>query len=109
MGRDTTLTSHQFHVLMALAESDRHGLGVMQAVLDQTDGRLRLWPAILYRTLDRLVADGSIAERPAPPSMAGSPRFFHLTARGRRACEAEARRLAAIVETARTRRLLGGS
>jgi DNA-binding PadR family transcriptional regulator len=97
-------------MLMALAEGDLHGLGVMQAVLDQTRGAVRLWPAMLYRNLDKLVEEGYIVERPAPsdaPPRAGSPRYFRLTPAGRKACAAEARRLAAVVELARSKRLLG--
>jgi len=101
---------HWFHMLMALADGDLHGLGVMQAVLDQTGGAVRLWPAMLYRNLDKLVVEGYIAERPASPAeavKAGSPRYFRLTPAGRKACAAEARRLAGVVELARSKRLLG--
>jgi DNA-binding PadR family transcriptional regulator len=106
---DRPLPAHLFHMLMALADGDRHGLAIMQAVLEQTQGRIRLWPAMLYRNLDRLVQAGLIVERPqAETTIPGSPRFFHLTARGRRACAAEAKRLAGVVELARAKRLLGG-
>jgi DNA-binding PadR family transcriptional regulator len=95
-------------MLLALADEERHGLGVMEAVLEQTHGAIRLWPAMLYRHLDRLVEKGYIVERPArPTSMAGSPRFFRITPLGRKACAAEAARLADVVEIARAKRLLG--
>ena len=95
-----------FQILLALADRDRHGLGIMQEVLDRTGGALRLWPAMLYRNLQKLEQEGLIeaAAGPAEP-MAGSPRFFRLTAAGRRACTAEARRLASFVETARAKNL----
>lgn len=101
------LTPHWFHMLLALADGERHGQGIMQAVLDETHGRIRLWPAMLYRNLDQLCEAGLVTELPAQPtSIAGSPRFFRITAKGRRACAAEAERLAAVVATARAKRLL---
>jgi len=96
-----------FQILLTLADADRHGLGVMQDVLERTGGTMRLWPAMLYRNLQKLQRDGLIEEVSGPGSpMAGSPRFFHITAAGRRACTAEARRLAGFVEVAREKRLL---
>jgi len=96
-----------FQILLALADTDRHGLSVMQDVLERTDGTMRLWPAMLYRNLQKLQRGGLIEEVAGPTApMAGSPRFFHITAAGRRACTAEARRLAAFVEVAREKRLL---
>jgi DNA-binding PadR family transcriptional regulator len=94
-------------MLLALADGDRHGQGLMQAVLEETQGRIRLWPAMLYRNLDQLCGAGLVTELPPQrTSMAGSPRFFRITAKGRRACAAEAERLATIVATARSKRLL---
>ncbi len=101
------LPPHWFHMLLALADGERHGQGIMQAVLDETRGRIRLWPAMLYRNLDQLCEAGLVTELPAQPtSIAGSPRFFRITARGRRACAAEAQRLAAVVATAQSKRIL---
>lgn len=95
-------------MLMALADGELHGLAIMNAVLEQTHGAIRLWPAMLYRNLDRLLVLGYIGELPAKAtSMAGSPRFFRLTPLGRKACTAEAQRLSDVVETARSKRLLG--
>jgi DNA-binding PadR family transcriptional regulator len=95
-----------FQILLALADRDLHGLGIMHDVLGRSGGAIRLWPAMLYRNLQRLEREGLIAETAgsAVPE-AGSPRYFRLTAAGRRACAAEAERLAGLVEVARERRL----
>lgn len=79
-------------MLMALADGELHGSAIMQSVLEQSGGRIRLWPAMLYRYLDQLRDDGLIVELPKrQTSVAGSPRFFRLTPRGHRACQAETR------------------
>ena len=43
-----------FHILLALAEDDMHGFGIQRAVMDRTGGEIRLWPAMLYRSLATL-------------------------------------------------------
>src|SRR5688572_3533756 len=106
---DPLLPPHRFQILLALADQDLHGLGVMNDVLERTGGRMRLWPEMLYRNLDALVEEGLVAEVAAPPQLeaaGGRPRCFRITAAGRRACAAEAERLAAFVEVARQKRLL---
>ena len=104
-----TLAPHVFHVLLALADHDLHGLAIMNEVLERTGGRLRLWPGMLYRTLRQLERDGLAIEVDAPPDAAsggGRPRFYRITAAGRRACAAEAERLAGFVAVARAKRLI---
>lgn len=104
---DAGLPPHWFQILLALADQDRHGLGIMHDVLDRTGGGMRLWPGMLYRNLGRLVDEGFIVEVAGPPEPgAGRPRYFRITASGRRACGAEARRLQAFVETARRKKLM---
>jgi DNA-binding PadR family transcriptional regulator len=100
------LPPHLFQILLALADRDLHGLGIMHDVLERSGGAIRLWPAMLYRNLQRLEREGLIGETagPAIPE-AGSPRYFRLTPSGRRACAAEAARLAELVDVARERRL----
>lgn len=103
------LSPNAFHILLALADQDLHGLAIMNEVLERTDGRLRLWPGILYRTLRQLEHDGFVVEVGAPPDAepgGGRPRFFRITPPGRRACAAEAARLASFVAVARAKRLL---
>ena len=103
------LPPHWFQILLALADQDRHGLGIMAEVLERTDGRMKLWPGMLYRNLSRLADEGLVVEVPAPAGAetgGGRPRFYRLTPLGRRACAAEAQRMAAFVETARRKKLL---
>ena len=103
------LPPHWFQILLAVADQDRHGLGIMNDVLERTDGAMKLWPGMLYRNLARLVAAGLLVEVDAPgdaQSGGGRPRFYHLTRQGRRTCAAEAERLAGFVDAARRKRLI---
>ena len=104
-----SLPPHWFQILLALADQDRHGLGIMADVLERTGGRMKLWPGMLYRNLSKLADEGLVVEVAAPAgaeAAGGRPRFYRLTPLGRRACAAEAQRLAGFVETARRKKLL---
>jgi len=103
------LPPHWFQILLALASRDLHGLGVMNDVLAQTGGQMRLWPAMLYRNLGRLTHAGLVEEIEPPPTAetaGGRPRFYRITRAGRQACAAEAERLAGFVRLARQKKLL---
>jgi len=107
--KTSALPAHWFQILLSLADQDRHGLGIMNDVLERTGGEMKLWPGMLYRNLARLVEEGYATEVDAPPQVetgGGRPRFYRLTAAGRRACAAEAQRLAGFVEAARRKKLL---
>lgn len=101
-----------FQILLALADGERHGYGIMQEVAARTDGAIRLGPGTLYGAIKRLLADGLIvesAERPDPALDDERRRYYRLTEVGRRAAGAEARRLAQLVGVARAKRLLPGA
>ena len=103
------LEPHWFQILLALADRDLHGLAIMNEVLERTGGRMRLWPGMLYRALRRLDDIGLVTEIEPPddaPIAGGRPRFFRITTAGRRACGAEAERLAGFVDVARRKKLL---
>lgn len=105
------LTPAAFHILLALADGERHGYGIMREVAALSDGRMRLGPGTLYRSIARLLADGLIAEteeRPDPALDDERRRYYRLTEPGHRAAAAEAARLDGLVHAARARRLLGG-
>ena len=104
-----SLPSHWFQILLSVADQDRHGLGIMNDVLERTDGRMKLWPGMLYLNLSKLVEAELVVEVDTPPGAAsggGRPRFYHLTPIGRRACAAEAQRLNGFVQAARRKKLL---
>ena len=109
------LTPPVFHILLALADEERHGYGIMQDVEAQTSGALQMGPGTLYGCLKRMLAAGLIAEageRPDPALGPGSGeerrRYYRITALGTRAVRAEAQRMAEALDAARSRRVLAG-
>lgn len=103
------LPAHWFQILLALSDRDLHGLGITRDVFERTDGRMHLWPGMLYGALRKMVDAGYVVETAAPAdfeSGGGRPRFYRLTALGRRVCAAEAQRMVALVETARARKII---
>jgi DNA-binding PadR family transcriptional regulator len=94
-----------FHILLALAEEDRHGYAIIQTIAARTDGHIRIGAATLYRSLQRMLEDGLIRElddRPAPEEDDERRRYYRITPAGRRAVRAEAQRMADLVRLART-------
>lgn len=74
-----------FHILLALADAPLHGYGIQRAVLDNTDEAMRLWPAMLYRSLATLEEEGLIRSVPSPPDEPDDERrqYYALTHEGR--------------------------
>lgn len=97
------LSTSGFHILLALADGERHGYAIAKEVDDATRGAISLGPATLYRTIKQFLADGWIAEVGGDDDRR---RVYRLTPRGRRIAQAEAERLEAVVRVARERRLL---
>jgi DNA-binding PadR family transcriptional regulator len=105
------LTPAAFHILLAVADSNKHGYAIMQEVERLTNGKLKLGPGTLYGAIKRLLADGLIAEtdeRPDPELDDERRRYYRLTNWGERVASAEAQRLEAAVRSARRKRLLPG-
>ena len=103
--RRSALTDLAFHILIALGDGPAHGYAIGKDVEEQSGGRLDPSTGALYQALHRLKEDGLIASAEPPDRSDERRRYFQLTERGRRAAEAEARRLNALVRTARKRRL----
>ena len=106
----TGLKPQWFHILLALADEDRHGSGIVREVLDLTEGRTRLWPVMLYRSLDAMIAEDLIVELGSaqrPSGASARRRYFRITARGRRALIAEIERLSGLVSVARRKMTAG--
>ena len=100
------LKPRDFHILLSLADHDQHGYGIMQEVLDRTDGKVRLWPAALYGALKQLAEAELIEEsdsRPAPELDDARRRYYRLTRLGRRVLTAEIQRLEDLVRMSRAK------
>jgi DNA-binding PadR family transcriptional regulator len=98
-----------FHILVSLADRERHGYSVMLDVAERTDGKLRLSPSSLYAAIKRLLMQGLIEEldeRPDPMHDDERRRYYKLTKLGRRVAMAEARRLERLLSDARATGLL---
>src|SRR3974390_1001057 len=97
------LTQPVFHILLALADEERHGYSIMQDVSRQTDDALQLGPGTLYGCLKRMLAAGLVEEsdeRPDPLLDDERRRYYRMTPFGRRVVRAEAQRLAGAVTVA---------
>ena len=104
------MTPTTFHILMALVDAERHGYAIMREVTDRTGGAVKLGPGTLYGSLKRLLSDGLVEEgdeRPDPDADDERRRYYRLTKFGLTVARAEARRLAAMVRTARQKKLIG--
>ena len=103
------LTAPSLHILLALVDDDRHGLGIADHVHAFTHGRIALGPGTLYGAIKRLLDAGFIVDAPDRPMRGGDDprrRYYRLTSAGRRAVEAETRALAQVVDVARLKRVL---
>ena len=104
------LTPAVFHVLLALADGERHGYAIMQEVAESTGGQIKMGPGTLYGTIKRLLETRLIEEsdeRPDPRLDDERRRYYRLSALGQRVVRAEAQRYAAMVEIARGKKLFG--
>jgi DNA-binding PadR family transcriptional regulator len=93
-----------FHILIALADADRHGYAIIQDVGARSAGAIRLSAGTLYRSVHRMLEQGVIEEtrtRPAPEEDDERRRYYRLTPFGAAVARAEARRLNELVTLAR--------
>jgi DNA-binding PadR family transcriptional regulator len=102
------LPAATFHILLALADEERHGYAILQDVETRTGGELRLSAGTLYRSIARMVEQGLIAEVTRRRALADDERrrYYRLTSRGIAVARAEAGRLEGQLAAARSRRLL---
>jgi DNA-binding PadR family transcriptional regulator len=107
--RFVPLKTQWFHILLSLAGGEQHGYGIMQEVLQRTEGKVRLWPATLYGSIKRLIEAGLIEEsdeRPAPELDDARRRYYRMTVPGRRVLNAECERLQELVRTIQMKQAL---
>jgi DNA-binding PadR family transcriptional regulator len=104
------LNHSEFLILLALADGERHGYGIMQEVEERSAGTVRLGPGTLYGAIKRMLAAGLIeesAKRPVSKDDDDRRRcYYRLTRLGRKIAAEEARRLASLVRVAEAKRLV---
>lgn len=98
-----------FHILVALADRDRHGYSIMQDVAARTGGKVRLSAGTLYSSIHRMLEQGlveELRESPDPECLDERRRYYRLTRWGRKAAMAEAERLTSMLNQARATGLI---
>ena len=98
------LTPAVFHILLALADGEKHGYAIMQEIEDVTDGRVQMGPGTLYGSIKRMLTAGLIEEsddRPDPALDDERRRYYRQTGLGRRVLRQEAERMADLMALAR--------
>jgi DNA-binding PadR family transcriptional regulator len=106
------LSTAVFHILVALADRDRHGYAIMQDVAARTEGAVQLSAGTLYSAIRRLLEQGLIEELSESPDRSSTDerrRYYRLTRFGRRVATAEVGRLNALVRQARATGLVPGA
>lgn len=102
------LTPAIAHILLALADEDRHGYAIMREVERLTEGATRMGPGTLYGTIKRLLAAALVEEadeRPDPAMDDERRRYYRMTALGRRVLQAENARMTTFLAAARVKRV----
>ncbi len=93
-----------FHILVAVADQDRHGYAIMQDVAARTNGALKLSPGTLYGSIRRMLEEALIVElidRQRPDEDDERRRYYRITAFGRSVAQAEAARLSTLLRQAK--------
>ena len=102
------LTPLSFHILLALADADRHGYGIIKEVRERTNGEMNPGAGTLYAAVQRMLDDDLIAESDDRPAVGDDERrrYYRLTEIGRQVARAEALRLARLIRIAAEKKLI---
>lgn len=102
------LTPLSFHILLALADADRHGYGIIKEVRERTNGEMNPGAGTLYAAVQRMLDEGLIAETDERPAVGDDERrrYYRLTETGRQVARAEALRLARLIRIAADKKLI---
>ena len=108
MAAGASLKPRWFYILLSLADGDRHGLAIAREVQSLSDGRVKLWPATLYGSLEDLRARRWIEELDEHPEAESErKRYYRLTRTGRAVLTDETERLTRLARLARARTRTG--
>ena len=102
VGQFLPLSPAILHILIALANEDRHGYGIMQEVAKQTNDRYKLGPGTLYDNLQKLLDQGLIDEANRQDTDDPRRRYYRLTSLGEQVVSVEIQRLEGIFRKVKT-------
>ena len=106
------LTPAVFHILLALADGEKHGYAIMQEVEETTEGKVQMGPGTLYGSIKRMLTAGLIEEsddRPDPALDDERRRYYRQTGLGQRVLREETERMAGLIALARRRHVWSGA
>jgi DNA-binding PadR family transcriptional regulator len=109
ISQNQPLTPAVFHILMALADGEKHGYSIMKDVEKQTNGKMKLGPGTLYGSIKRMLSAGLIEEsdeRPDPSMDDERRRYYRLSSTGQAVLSEECNRLDEAVKVARVKQVL---
>ncbi len=103
------LRPNWFHILVSLADGDRHGYGIMQEVEQRTSGEVHLWPATLYGSIKKMLEEGLIGAASNRPDANDDPRrrYYAISNLGLEVLRCETHRLETLVAGARAKPAVG--
>lgn len=97
----------EFRVLMALSQGPSYGTEIVRGIEEAEAGRMKIYPANLFRRIRDLLERGLLEACSAPPDADPRRSYVRLTDEGRAVARAEARRLRELVREAEAHRLIG--
>jgi DNA-binding PadR family transcriptional regulator len=104
------LTPALFHVLLALADGEKHGYVISKEIARRTNNEVKLSTGTLYGVIKRLLDDSLIEESEERPDFSLDDqrrRYYRLTKLGKAVAEAEAERMERVLALARSKHVLG--
>lgn len=103
------LTALTYHALLALADGDRHGYGIIKEVERRTGGAMEIETGTLYHAMKRMLDEELIESVPASERPADEDRrrrTYRLTEWGREVLAAESLRLRQLVAIAEEKQVI---
>lgn len=97
----------EFRILMALLEGPSYGTLIVREIEAREQGRLKIYPANLFRRIRGLLGRRLVEECAAPPDADPRRTYLRLTETGQAVARAEAERLRELVAEATRHDLLG--
>lgn len=100
------LSQPVFHILLAVADRQRHGYAILKEIARATGGRVKTSTGTLYAAIKRLLEDELIEESEERPPEAlddDRRRYYRITELGRRVVDLEAERMDDLASLARSK------